>query len=294
MNLDQEPLFDWTRGPAEQLLSATSGTRARLRLSDGSVESVLISNCRRLGRLRPEECKQPGRVLMVQADGPLHTESADGFRLEIQSINGMPPRTYLDSIGAAPGEMCFVSAADAPTAETAPDTSPRIGPFSSVAPDVIFGARVQVFGHANLYGCTIGDDSRIGTFVEIQRNALLGKRVRVQSHTFICSGVIVEDDVFISHNVSFVNDRYPTAPKSAPPGTWTQEDARVCRGASIGTGSVILCGLTIGEGAVVGAGSVVTRDVPPHTVVAGVPARVLRMLAPDERWLGGERLPQGR
>jgi acetyltransferase-like isoleucine patch superfamily enzyme len=163
----------------------------------------------------------------------------------------------------------------------------KIGPYSSVADDVRFGEDVIVHGHANLYGCQIGDQSRIGRFVEIQRGATLGKRVRVQSHTFICSGVAIEDDVFIGHHVSFVNDRYPTAPKAAA-GEWTLEGVRVGRGASVGTGAVILCGVTIGEGAVVGAGAVVTGDVPPHAVVAGVPAKILRIVPEGHRWQGGE------
>jgi len=164
----------------------------------------------------------------------------------------------------------------------------EIGQFCTIADDVEFGKGVVVFGHANLYGCRIGDGARIGAFVEIQRDADLGRRVRVQSHTFICSGVVIEDDAFIGHNVSFVNDRYPTAAKAAA-GTWHMEPSRVCRGASIGSGVVVLCGVTVGEGAVVGAGSVVTHDVASHTVVAGSPARVVRALAPDEQWQGGAR-----
>lgn len=265
-----------------------------LHLPDGRTEPVHAGGLHVIGPLRPDERKHPGRVLVVLANGPLHMETADGLRVEIATLDGMTPRAYLDSIDAPPGELHLLTDTDPPVAAAtnAIKYAVDIGPFCSVAPDVRFGSRVKVFGHANLYGCTIGDDSRIGTFVEIQRDAVIGKRVRVQSHTFICSGIVVEDDVFISHNVSFINDRYPTAPKAAPPGTWTQESTRVCRGAAIGTGSVILCGLTIGEGAVVGAGSVVTRNVPPHTIVAGAPARVLRTLEPDERWLGGERLPQ--
>jgi acetyltransferase-like isoleucine patch superfamily enzyme len=163
-----------------------------------------------------------------------------------------------------------------------------IGEFCTIAEDVEFGDGVVIHGHANLYGCRIGNDSRIATFVEIQSNVRIGQRVRVQSHTFICSEVVIEDDVFIGHNVNFINDRYPTAPKAAD-SRWTCEGTSVGRGASIGTGAIILCGITIGEGAVIGAGSVVTRDVAAHTLVAGNPARMLRRLLPEELWLGGER-----
>lgn len=265
-----------------------------LRLPDGTTTSVRAAGLRVVGPLRPEERKQPGRVLLVLANGPLHMETDDGLRVEVATMNGLTPRAFLDSINAPPGELQLLTKSGnlaAMTGDTS-DAAPSIGPFCSIAPDVRFGLRVKVFGHANIYGCAIGDDSRIGTFVEIQRDAVIGKRVRVQSHTFICSGIVIEDDVFISHNVNFINDRYPSAPKAAPPGTWTQENTRVCRGATIGTGSIVLCGLTIGEGAVIGAGSVVTHDVPPHAVVAGVPGRILRVLDQDERWLGGERLPR--
>jgi acetyltransferase-like isoleucine patch superfamily enzyme len=133
---------------------------------------------------------------------------------------------------------------------------------------------VAIFEFVNLYGCEIGDGSRIGTFVEIQRNAVIGRRVRVQSHTFICAGVRIEDDVFIGHNVTFINDRHPSA-EGARTGRWTLEPTLVKRGASIGSGAVILCGLTIGEGARIGAGAVVTHDVSAFEQVAGVPARAL-------------------
>jgi acetyltransferase-like isoleucine patch superfamily enzyme len=140
--------------------------------------------------------------------------------------------------------------------------------------DVKLGSGVRIGDFVNLYGCEIGDDSRIGTFVEIQRDAVIGRRVRVQSHTFICSGVRIEDDVFIGHNVTFINDRHPSA-ETARNGRWTLEPTLVKRAASIGSGAVILCGLTIGEGARIGAGAVVTRDVPAFGEVAGVPARAL-------------------
>ncbi len=152
--------------------------------------------------------------------------------------------------------------------------------FNRIAPDVKLGKDVKVFGFVNMYGCEIGDGSKIGAFVEIQKNARIGKNVKVSSHTFICEGVTIEDDVFVGHNVSFINDKYP---RSTNPdgGLQTEADWQVVptlvkKGASIGTSSTILCGVTIGENAIVGAGSVVTKDVPPNTIVAGVPARVRR------------------
>ena len=166
--------------------------------------------------------------------------------------------------------------------------NPKIGKFCTIASDVEFGDQVVVHGFANLYGCRIGDHCRIGTFVEIQRDTKLGKGVRVQSHTFICSNVTIEDDVFIGHNVSFINDRYPTSAK-AKGSTWKAEKVRIGRGVSIGTGSVIMCGIEVGEGSIIGAGSVVTRDVMPHTIVAGVPAKTLRKLKPEEHGRGGQR-----
>jgi acetyltransferase-like isoleucine patch superfamily enzyme len=147
--------------------------------------------------------------------------------------------------------------------------------FVNIADDVKLGRDVAVFEFVNLYGCEIGDESRIGTFVEIQRDVTVGRRVRIQSHTFICSGVRVEDDVFIGHNVTFINDRYPSA-EGARTGAWTLEPTIVRRGASIGSGAVILCGLTVGEGARVGAGAVVVADVPERALVVGVPARVVK------------------
>ncbi len=152
--------------------------------------------------------------------------------------------------------------------------------FCRIAPDVKLGNDVRIFAFVNLYGCSIGDNSKIGTFVEIQKNAQIGKNVKISSHTFVCEGVQIEDEVFIGHNVSFINDKYPRA--TNPDGAlqtesdWNVVPTIVRRGASIGTSATILCGVTIGEFAVVGAGSVVTRDVPPYTVVAGNPARILR------------------
>jgi acetyltransferase-like isoleucine patch superfamily enzyme len=152
--------------------------------------------------------------------------------------------------------------------------------FCRIARDVRFGENVRLFGFVNLYGCSIGDNTKIGVFVEIQKNASVGRNVKVSSHTFICEGVQIEDDVFIGHNVSFINDKFPRGINSdgalQTEADWEVVPTTVKRGASIGTGSTILCGVTIGEGAMVGAGSVVTRDVAPHTIVAGVPARELK------------------
>lgn len=152
--------------------------------------------------------------------------------------------------------------------------------FCRIAPDVKLGKDVKVFAFVNLYGCSIGDNSKIGTFVEIQKNAVIGNNVKVSSHTFICEGVKIEDNVFIGHNVSFINDKYPRS-ANADGSLQTEADWKVVptvvkKGASIGTSSTILCGVTIGENAIVGAGSVVTKDVPANTVVAGNPARFLR------------------
>jgi UDP-2-acetamido-3-amino-2,3-dideoxy-glucuronate N-acetyltransferase len=151
-----------------------------------------------------------------------------------------------------------------------------------IAPDVKLGRNVRIFAFVNLYGCTIGDDSRVGTFVEIQRNAVIGARCKIQSHTFICEGVTIEDEVFVGHNVNFINDRYPRATTSGGDlqgdADWQVQRTQVRRRASIGTGAVILGGITIGEAAIVGAGSVVTRDVPAHTIVAGNPARIIRQV----------------
>jgi UDP-2-acetamido-3-amino-2,3-dideoxy-glucuronate N-acetyltransferase len=156
------------------------------------------------------------------------------------------------------------------------------GNYVRIAPDVRLGRNVTIHGFVNLYGCTIGDDTRIGTFVEIQKNVVVGARCKVSSHSFLCEGLTVEDDCFIGHHVCFINDRYPRAtnadgaPQSAS--DWDVVPTRVCRGASVGSGAVILCGVTIGAGALVGAGAVVTRDVAPGEVVAGVPARMLHSL----------------
>ncbi len=161
-----------------------------------------------------------------------------------------------------------------------PMESPLHGDYCRVAPDVQFGQGVRVFAFVNLYGCSIGDNSKIGAFVEIQKNAVIGRNVKISSHTFVCEGVQIEDEVFVGHNVSFINDKYPRGTNAdgslQTEANWQVVPTVVKRGASIGTGSTILCGVTIGEGALVGAGSVVVRDVPPHTVVAGNPARPLK------------------
>lgn len=146
--------------------------------------------------------------------------------------------------------------------------------FVNIADDVTLGRGVVIFEFVNLYGCEIGDESRVGAFVEIQRDVVIGKRVRVQSHTFICSGVRIGDDVFVGHNVTFINDRHPSV-EGARTGAWTLEPTVVESRVSIGSGAVILCGLTIGEGARIGAGAVVTHNVPPGALVAGVPAKAL-------------------
>ena len=154
---------------------------------------------------------------------------------------------------------------------------PRL--HQQIAADVKLGRDVRVFGFVNLYGCEIGDESKIGTFVEIQKGAKVGRRCKISSHTFICEGVTIEDEVFVGHNVTFTNDRFPRATKAdgslQTDADWKCIPTFVRRGASIGSGSTILCGLTIGAGAIVGAGSVVTKDVAPGTTVAGNPARPL-------------------
>jgi len=157
--------------------------------------------------------------------------------------------------------------------------------FQSIAADVKLGRDVRIFEFVNLYGCEIGDESKVGTFVEIQKGARIGRRVKVSSHSFICEGVEIEDDVFVGHGVVFINDRYPRAVTESghlqTETDWHVVRTTVRRGASIGSGSTILCGVEIGEGAMVGAGSVVTKNVPPGVIVAGNPARVLRSLAKE-------------
>jgi acetyltransferase-like isoleucine patch superfamily enzyme len=152
--------------------------------------------------------------------------------------------------------------------------------FCAIADDVVLGRGVQIYNFVNLYGCEIGDETRIGTFVEIQKGARVGARCKISSHTFICEGVEIEDEVFVGHGVQFINDRYPraTRPDGMPQteADWQLQRTLVRRGASLGTGAIILGGIEIGAGAIIGAGAVVTRDVPADTIVAGNPARILR------------------
>ena len=157
--------------------------------------------------------------------------------------------------------------------------------FVAIAPDVHLGQNVKLSKFINLYGCSIGDNTKIGAFVEIQKNATVGRNCKISSHSFICEGVTIEDDVFVGHGVMFINDSYPRSTMDGRLQTeadWKVERTLVCKGASIGTGSTILANVTIGANAMIGAGSVVTRDVPPNTVVAGNPARLFRKLDSEE------------
>jgi acetyltransferase-like isoleucine patch superfamily enzyme len=160
-----------------------------------------------------------------------------------------------------------------------------VGEYACVAPDVKLGRDVRLGKFINLYGCAIGDDTKIGAFVEIQKNATIGRRCKISSHTFVCEGVTIEDFVFIGHGVAFINDAYPRATTAGgelqTERDWKVEPTLVKQGASIGSGATILSNVIIGEGAIVGAGSVVTRNVPAGTIVAGNPARVLRKVSPD-------------
>jgi len=152
--------------------------------------------------------------------------------------------------------------------------------FQRIAPDVKLGKGVKIFAFTNLYGCEVGDDSKIGAFVEIQKGARIGKRCKISSHSFICEGVAIEDEVFVGHGVIFINDRFPRATTTEgslqTEADWTCVPTLVKAGASIGSGATILCGVTIGRRAIIGAGSIVTKDVPDEAVVAGNPARLLR------------------
>jgi UDP-2-acetamido-3-amino-2,3-dideoxy-glucuronate N-acetyltransferase len=154
-----------------------------------------------------------------------------------------------------------------------------IAPTALVSDSVSLGAGVSVYHYTNLYGCTIGDESKIGTFVEIQKNAVIGKLCKISSHTFICEGVTIGDGCFVGHGVMFINDRFPASTNTegqlASDDDWTLEKTTVGTRVSIGTGATIMCGVTIGDGAVIGAGAVVTRDVAPNTTVVGNPARII-------------------
>jgi acetyltransferase-like isoleucine patch superfamily enzyme len=154
--------------------------------------------------------------------------------------------------------------------------------FARIAPDVKLGRDVKIYAFVNMYGCEVGDESKIGTFVEIQKGAKIGCRVKVSSHSFICEGVTIEDEVFIGHGVMFINDKYPRATTTEgqlqTESDWECTPTLIKRGASIGSNATILCGVTIGENAIIGAGSVVTHDVPSGVVSAGNPARIIRMI----------------
>ena len=149
-----------------------------------------------------------------------------------------------------------------------------------IAPNVILGENVILNDFINLYGCKIDDDTKIGPFVEVQKNAFIGKRCKISSHTFICEGVTIEDDVFVGHGVMFINDKYPRSTNESgelqAEDDWKVVSTVVKQGASIGSNATLLCGITVGSGSIVGAGSVVTHDVPDNTIVAGNPARVIR------------------
>lgn len=156
-----------------------------------------------------------------------------------------------------------------------------------IAPDVKLGEGVKIYDFVNLYGCEIGDNSKIGTFVEIQKGAKIGRNCKISSHTFICEGVTIEDDVFVGHNVTFINDPYPRSTneggKLQTEKDWVCIPTLVKRGASIGSSATLMCGVTVGERAIVGAGSVVTKDVPPDTIVAGNPARIMRKTTEEKK-----------
>jgi acetyltransferase-like isoleucine patch superfamily enzyme len=161
-------------------------------------------------------------------------------------------------------------------------TKPNLPPYQQIAPDVKLGKGVRLYGFINLYGCEIGDDVKVGTFVEIQKGARIGNRCKISSHSFICEGVILEDEVFVGHNVTFINDLFPRATtedgRMQTEADWRCIPTLVKKGASIGSSATLLCGITVGEYAIIGAGSVVTKDVPPYSVVVGNPAKVLKML----------------
>jgi acetyltransferase-like isoleucine patch superfamily enzyme len=155
--------------------------------------------------------------------------------------------------------------------------------YFTIADDVRLGENVKLADFINLYGCVIGDNTKIGTFVEVQKNTSIGKNCKIQSHTFICEGVTIEDDVFVGHGVTFINDKYPRATNGngglKTEADWSAAPTVVKKGASVGSGSTILCNVTIGEKAIVGSGSVVTKDVPPGSIVAGNPAKIIGVIS---------------
>lgn len=159
--------------------------------------------------------------------------------------------------------------------------------YVCIAPSVKLGKDVKLSKFVNLYGCEIGDNTKIGAFVEIQRNASVGRCCKISSHTFICEGVEIQDDVFIGHGVMFINDVYPRATGAGgrlqTEADWKVEKTRICKGASVGSGATILCNVTVGENAIVGAGSVVTKDVPANAIVAGNPAKLLRFVNEEKK-----------
>jgi acetyltransferase-like isoleucine patch superfamily enzyme len=162
-----------------------------------------------------------------------------------------------------------------------------VSEFQCIAPSVKLGKDVKLSHFINLYGCEVGDETKIGAFVEIQKNARVGRRCKISSHTFICEGVDIEDNVFIGHSVTFINDTYPRATTDGgglqTEADWHVEKTRVCKGASVGSGSTILANVTIGENAIVGAGSVVTKDVPANAIVAGNPAKFMRFVTKEKK-----------
>ena len=159
--------------------------------------------------------------------------------------------------------------------------------FVSIATSVKLGKDVRLSKFINLYGCEVGDETKIGAFVEIQKNSRVGRRCKISSHTFICEGVEIEDNVFIGHSVTFINDTFPRATTAdgglQTEADWKVEKTRICKGASIGSGSTILCNVTVGENAIVGAGSVVTKDVPANAIVVGNPAKFLRFVTQEKK-----------